>query len=152
MPYSVNTRTVVAHPIAAVRRRVRIPEIARTWKPALDQVWAFLRSHRSLKAGHNVFVYHHPADRDAPMAIDFGVQVTGPFDGEGEVVATETPAGEVAATLHVGPYDKLGAAHDAIHAWRASSGRSFGGSSWEIYGDWSNDPAKLETEVLYLLR
>jgi effector-binding domain-containing protein len=152
MAYTVTTRTVAAHPIAAVRRRVRIPEIARAWKPALDQVWAFLRRHPSLKAGHNVFVYHHPVDRDAPMGIDFGVQVTGAFDSEGEVVSAETPSGEVAVTLHVGPYDKLGAAHDAVHAWCASSGRTFGGSSWEIYGDWTDDPAKLETEVLYLLR
>ena len=72
-------------------------------------------------------------------------------EGAGEVIATETPAGEVAASMHVGPYDKLGGAHDAVHAWRAASGRSFGGCSWEIYGDWHNDPAKLQTTVHMLI-
>jgi effector-binding domain-containing protein len=153
MSYEVTTRTVVARPIAAVRRRILVRDIAHAWKPALDQVWAFLRRHKDLRAGgHNVFLYHHPAQREAPMDVDFGVQVVRPFEGEGEVISTETPAGEVAATVHVGPYDGLGAAHDAVHAWRASSGRSFGGRSWEIYGDWNDDPAKLDTQVLYLLR
>lgn len=85
------------------------------------------------------------------MDIDFGVQVIRPFEGEGEVICTKTPAGEVAMTTHVGSYDELAAAYDAIHSWRAATGRAFGGSSWEIYGDWTNDATKLETQVVYLL-
>jgi effector-binding domain-containing protein len=133
---------------------VRIGEIAGAWKPALDQVWAFLARNPGLRAaaGHNVFLYHHPARREDPMDIDFGVQVIRPFPSEGEVISTETPAGEVAITVHVGPYDQLAGAHDAIHAWRAANRRELAGCSWEIYGDWSDDPAKLETRVVYLLR
>lgn len=85
------------------------------------------------------------------MDIDFGVQVTRSFTKEGEVFATETPAGKVAAALHVGPYERLGETHDAIHAWAADNKMTFAGKSWEIYGDWSDDPAKLETRVEYLL-
>ena len=36
------------------------------------------------------------------MDVDFGVQVTRSFPKEGEVFATETPAGRVATALHVG--------------------------------------------------
>jgi effector-binding domain-containing protein len=153
MSHEVVIETVPAQAIAAVRRRVRIGEVAGAWGPALDQVWAFLGRNPGLRAGgHNVFLYHHPARRDEPMEVDFGVQVIRPFPGEGEVIATETPAGEVATTLHVGPYDQLSAAHDAVHAWRAANNRTFAGCSWEIYGDWSDDPARLETRILYLLR
>jgi hypothetical protein len=41
--------------------------------------------------------------------------------------------------------------HDAIHAWRAANNRAFAATSWEIYGDWSDDPSKLETTIVYLL-
>jgi len=148
----VTVRTVSARKLAAVRRSVKIGAVATAWRPALDQVWAFLRTHPGLRTdGHNVFVYHHPASRDAPMDVDFGVEVIRPFEREGDVVPTETPAGEVAMAVHVGGYDQLRRTHDAIHAWRAEADRTFAGTSWEIYGDWSDDPSKLETTVCYLL-
>jgi len=153
MNYQVETRTVTSQTLAAVRRRVLSRDIGRTWKPALDLVWEFLRRHEDLRAGgHNCFLYHHAARPDEPMEIDFGVQVVRSFNDEGEVVCTQTPAGEVAMTTHVGGYDKLGAAHEAMQKWRAANGRVFGGYSWEIYGDWTDDMSKLETQVVYLLR
>jgi effector-binding domain-containing protein len=151
MNCQVVTRTVSAQPLAAVRRRALSRDVGRIWKPALDLVWEFLRRHQGLRAdGHNCFLYHHPAHREA-MDIDFGVQVIRPFEGEGEVICTETPAGEVAVATHVGSYDKLAAAHDALRSWRVATGRVFGEWSWEIYGDWTDDTTKLETQVVYLL-
>ena len=149
---NVSVQTVASRKLAAVRRRVTIGSVATAWRPALDQVWAFLRTHAGLRTdGHNVFVYHHPASRDAPMDVDFGVEITRIFEPEGDVFPTDTPSGEVAMAVHVGAYDQLKHSHDAIHAWRAREGRSFAGTSWEIYGDWSDDPSKLETTVCYLL-
>ena len=148
----VTLETVAARTIAAVRRRVKLGSVGAAWRPALDEVWAFLRAHPGLRTdGHNIFVYHHPASRDAPMDVDFGVEVVRAFEREGDVAPAETPAGEIATAVHVGGYDQLHRAHDAIHAWRAQTGRTFAGMSWEIYGDWSDEPAKLETTVCYLL-
>ena len=152
MKYQVVTRTVSSQTLAAVRRHVRIGNVGRAWKPALDLVWEFLRRHEGLRTdGHNCFLYHHPAHGEAAMVVDFGVQVIRPFQDAGEVVCTETPAGEVAMTTHIGSYGKLAAAHEAINSWRAATGRAFGACSWEIYGDWNDDEAKLETQVVYLL-
>ena len=85
------------------------------------------------------------------MEVDFGVEVTRAFEPAGEVAPAETPAGEVAMAVHVGGYDRLHRTHDAIHAWRDRTGRTFAGRSWEVYGDPSPDPAKTETTVCYLL-
>jgi|SRR5579862_727234 len=150
---NVTVQTVSARKLAAVRRRVKIRSVGTAWRPALDEVWAFLRGHPGLRTdGHNVFVYHHPPSRDVPMDVDFGVEVTRTFDPVGEVVPAETPAGQVAMAVHVGSYDRLHQARDAIHAWRTRNGQAFSGTSWEIDGDWSNDPSKLVTTVCYLLR
>ena len=70
---------------------------------------------------------------------------------EGDVRPVETPGGEVVTTLHRGPYDRLSGAHTAIHDWCGRNGKRIGGFSWEIYGDWTDDPNKLETTVVYLL-
>ena len=151
MKYDVVVETVPAELIAAVRATVPISGISRAWKPALDQVWAFLQTKPELKPGHNLFLYYHPERRDQPMNIDFGVQVTRRFEPAANVRCIETPSGEVATTVHTGPYDRLGAAHDAIHAWCAANNRKIAQASWEIYGDWNDDPARLETTIRYLL-
>jgi len=151
MSYEVVTKTVSAQLLAAVRRRVLIGDVGRAWKSALDLVWEFLHRYEGLRTdGHNCFLYHHAANEGA-IDIAFGVQVIRPFTDEGDVICIETPAGEVAMTTHIGSYARLAAAHNAVHSWRAATGRAFGAYSWEVYGDWTADEAKLETEVVYLL-
>jgi effector-binding domain-containing protein len=63
-----------------------------------------------------------------------------------------TPGGAVATTVHIGPYNQMKSAHVAIHEWVRENGRHIAGPSWEVYGDWSDDPAKLRTDIYYLLR
>jgi effector-binding domain-containing protein len=150
MSYQVTIETVTPRILAAVHRRVPRGQVSREFKPALDKVWAFLRQNPGLRVdGHNVFLYHHEASAIRP--VDFGVEVTRAFDGAGDVRCVTTPAGEAARLVHRGPYDGLGDAHAALHAWCDSNGRSIGRHSLEIYGDWSDDPAKLETTIQYLL-
>jgi hypothetical protein len=94
--------------IAAVRRTAAPREVSTVFRPALDQVWAFLRAHPGLRTdGHNVFLYHHVDRPEDGMPIDFGVEVTRRFDPEGEVHCRETPAGEAAVLVHRGAYSGL---------------------------------------------
>jgi effector-binding domain-containing protein len=144
--HEVNLATVAAQTIAAVRERVTPADIASRFGPALDQVWQFVRG-AGLRTGHNVFVY----DDAHPGLIEFGVQVDTRFADEDVVVCTETPAGTVATTVHMGPYDQLGPAHAAVRAWCRHEGRAMTGIFWEVYSDWDDDPARLRTDVFYLL-
>ena len=149
----MNVQVVSARILAAVRRKVAIGDVGTVWRPAPDQVWSFLRTQPDLRTdGHNIFLYHHPARRGDPMDVDFGVEVVREFAPSGDVRPVKTPAGEVAAALHIGPYDRLGRTHEAVQAFAAANDRALASESWEIYGDWSDDPAKLETTVMYLLR
>ncbi len=153
MDYSVKIEHLRPRLLAAVRRTAAPREIPTVFKPALDQVWAFLGKHKGLRTdGHNVFLYHHVDRPEAGMPIDFGVEVTRPFDPQGDVRCVETPAGEAAVVVHQGTYGGLPKAHAALHAWCAANARKIGACSLEVYGDWSEDPSKLETTIQYLLR
>ena len=150
--YDIVLADVAARPMAAVHTSVPVGQVAAAWRPALDKVWAFLRAHEGLRTdGHNIFVYRHPVRPGAPMEVDFGVEVSRAFAGEGEIVFAHTPAGRVASTVHVGPPDRLADANAAIEAWCRANHRSLAGVSWEIYGDPGDDPATLEVQVFYLL-
>jgi effector-binding domain-containing protein len=62
---------------------------------------------------------------------------------------TQTPGGRVVTTAHIGPYDEMGAAYDAIHAYVRDNRLKVIGPSWEVYGHWSDDPARLRTDVFF---
>jgi effector-binding domain-containing protein len=151
MTYKVAIQTCAPRILAAVRRRVQIKDISTAFKPALDLVWEFLRRDRGLRTdGHNIFLYHHETPEIVP--VDFGVEVVRSFTAEGDVDCVTTPAGEAAVVVHRGPYAKIPDAHQALHRWCEANGRKIGDHSMEIYGDWSNDPEKLETTIVYFLR
>ena len=72
--------------LAAVRRQVAVGALASASRPALDQVWNFLRSQPELRSdGHNIFLYQHPTQPGAPILCDFGVEITSPGSRQGRV-------------------------------------------------------------------
>ena len=64
-----------------------------------------------------------------------GFVVPGPFEGEGEVVHLQLPETDVATTTHLGPYDSLGEAYDALRRQARTLGREVDedGPMWEEY-------------------
>jgi effector-binding domain-containing protein len=152
---AISVATAEPRVLAAVRRSgVRPGTVGQVFGSALDEVWAFLGSQPGLHAGgHNVFLYHHPAEgRDGSMDIDFGVEVSRRFDGDGSVACIETPGGRTVVAVHRGSYHRLPATHAAIHEWCRVTGQQVGAWSMEIYGDWHDDESKLETTIVYALR
>jgi hypothetical protein len=138
--------------LAAVKRSVPRGGVGAAWKPALDQVWAFLRTQPGLRErGHNVFLYRHPGRPGDPIEAAFGVEVVRAFARAGDVEAVTTPSGEAAVATHRGPYDRMHETHRAIRRFMEQEGRASAGWSWEIYGDPAADPAGLETTIAYLL-
>jgi hypothetical protein len=151
----ITMETVGEQPLAAVLERVRQRDIGSRVAPNLDKVYAFLREHDHLRfpGAHNVLLYRHidGPRLDGKMRVEYAVQVRQAFERTGEVFASATPAGHIATATHVGPYERLGDAHDAVQHWCKANHHPLAGIEWEIYGDWNNDPARLETQVCYLI-
>jgi effector-binding domain-containing protein len=140
-------RTTVPSPTAVVVQATTWEEFPRLWPVLLDEVYAFVRGGGTTQTGHNVMLY-----RDDVPNVEVGIEVAGSFVPSGRVVPSELPAGRVATTVLRGGYEGLGAAHAAVLAWCAANDHMLTGTRWEIYGDWREDPADMETEISYLLR
>jgi effector-binding domain-containing protein len=150
MAYEVTVETVAEQVIAAARLRTSFAAISREIGALLDGPWAFVRAQPGLwTTGHNVAIYWDTSDDGS---IEVGIQVTRPFEETDLVVRSATPGGRVARTAHYGPYDRLGAAHEAVMTWCRARGHETALPCWEIYGDWHDDPSQLRTDVLYLLK
>lgn len=146
MHYDVKVTANAESPTAVVAATTTWERFPTQWKQMLDQVWAFLRDSDLRTDGHNVMLY-----KDDVPNVEVGVQVTRSFTAAGPVVPSRLPGGRVARTIHRGSYDRLDEPHRAVREWCAAQGLLLAGPRWEIYGDWRENPAELETEVVYLL-
>ena len=121
-PSTYRLFTLASWPRCGARsRRARLAR--RGVRPWTRSGSSFAASRGPRTDGHNIFLYHHPTQPDAPILCDFGVEVTHTFETAGEVYETETPAGEAAVAVHRGPYNRMNEAHDAIRKWMAANRR-----------------------------
>jgi hypothetical protein len=139
MAYTVEAKPVQAQPIAIVRGRASRANLARQIRALFDDFYGGFKQ----KGGLNI-VFYPGTGGGGEFDIECGVQV----ESGGN---SSTPAGTAATVTYFGPYDRMRPAHEAIHVWARDNGRSLAGPSWEVYGHWSDDPAKLQTDIFYLL-
>ena len=71
------------------------------------------------------------------LDIEAGFPVGRPLPGKGDMQAAEMPGGQAATCLHVGPYDAVGPAYEALAQFIKDNGREASGVAYEMY---LNDP------------
>lgn len=137
--------------LAVVRLRAAQRELPRVVPAACGKVWNVIKARQITGAGRHVALY-----LDDQINLEVGVELDVPFVGDGDVVPSVLPQGTAATAVHMGPYDRLHGAHQAIRDWCAAQGHALAGPSWEIYGhwldEWNRDPSKIRTDVFYLLK
>ena len=144
---------VEARPTAVVAQTTTWAEFPGLWGQLLGEVYGFVRGRTDLATGagdelwQNVMLY-----RDQRPDVEVGVLVSGSFEPEGRVIASELPGGEVATATHRGDYSRLGITHDAVREFVVAAGRELAGPCWEIYGHAGPDPSEAEAELFWLLR
>lgn len=151
MPYQIELKHFEPTYTAVIRSRVRHEELSKFVPAACGEVWSFIRSAGLPRAGRHVALYLN----DGQDSVEVGAEVGAPFSGNGRVECSRLPGGQVATAAHFGPYKSLGEAHNTIRKWCDQHGHRLSKTSWEIYGhwqeSWNSDPAKIRTDVFYLL-
>ena len=154
MNYDVRLETCAgAGHQAVVRLRARPEELSKVVPAACGKVWNVIRARNIAGAGRHVALH-----RDAQINLEVGVELDAPLvgGGDGDVVPSQLPVGEVECTVHFGPYHELRAAHAAVRDWCARRGRALAGPNWEVYDpwrdEWNRDPSQICTDVFYLLK
>ena len=130
---------VPERPIAIVRGRANSANLPAKIRESFDQFYAGFKG----KGGLNI-VYYPGTGVAGEFDIACGVQLE-------QGGNASTPAGTVATTIYMGPYNQMKPAHQAIHQWARENCRQLAGPSWEVYGHWNDDPSQLRTDIFYLL-
>ena len=85
------------------------------------------------------------------VAVEAGFPVGSEIAGDGRVEPSVLPCGLAAVTTHIGRYEDLRAAYDAVHEWLNAHRYMTAGPHWEVFFDDPHaepDPSRWRTDVV----
>jgi effector-binding domain-containing protein len=152
MTYQCEIVERIMQPALSISRTVSIQALPQTLGQVFVQIAQYLQECDEPAAGPP-FVAYYNMDMQA-LQVEIGMPVAHNLPGKGEIQAVQMPSGKLGACVHIGPYEEIGAAYEALTAYVQDSGYQASGVSYEIY---LNDPTctppqELRTQILFPLR
>lgn len=132
MEYQIKIEDIGAQRVAAVVEKVPISEVGAFIGEAFRLVMAALKEQQLAPSGPPFARYQMLGDT---FEVTAGFPTEGRVEATGRVVSAELPGGSVATTAHIGAYDHVNLAYDAIMAWLPTQGMQASGDTWEVYLD-----------------
>lgn len=112
----------------------------------MDKMWQVVKSNNLSNKGLNIWVY------EKDHAVFAGVELNN-IPGENIGLEQKTVSLlKYAAYMHIGPYSQIGQATQNMKDELKIRGYETLLPHIEIYGHWTNDETKLETEILMALK
>lgn len=144
--YQVDQRGVQL--VASVRLKCNPDAIMATLTVVFPEIMQHLNATGARMTGAPFTRYH--AFGETEIDLEAGFPVAEAIAEKGRVKNSKLPAGRTLTAWHIGPYEKLGAAHKALQAYAAAQKLAARGGAWEVY--WSDpgmvpDPAKWRTQL-----
>jgi effector-binding domain-containing protein len=139
MEYVIAAREVGPQTVFSIRDRRASPDIPGFLSEAFGELFGRLSLLGVRPAGHPFVIYHAfgPAEIDAEVCVPIAEVAS----ATGRIRSRELPAVTVARTLHVGPYEDLGAAYRALTEWINRNGLEAAGPVRERYLNGPGDGA-----------
>lgn len=146
--YQVQLKEVSPQKVVCVGGKAAMENIGQEMGKVYGQIFQYLGSQKTAPAAPPLAVYYSPSGQE----IDFEacVPVAEGVSGKGEIEVKELAGGQMASVMHLGPYDGLGRAYDALVQWMTKEGYEAAGPPREVYLVGApNDPSDYKTEILW---
>lgn len=141
-----------AQPVASVRTHAPMENISQVLGQAYGAVAQYLGQIGQHPIGEPFTAYYNKDMTNLDLEIGFPVAKAIP--GKDSVQPGEIPGGKVVTCMHIGPYDKIAAAYEAMDKWMKDNHVEPSGVCYEFY---LNDPQQtppeaLETRIMFPLK
>jgi len=146
--YEVESKVLSETPTVVLKGKVAVAEFPDFLGRAYEASAAY-----ALKAGVPMVgppFGRYRAISDEEFDVEAGFPVAFAVEGDDHVAAGSLPAGPAAITWHIGPYDRVGEAYEALGKWIDENGGVPDGAGWEIYysDPGTTQPAEYRTQVV----
>jgi effector-binding domain-containing protein len=147
--YDIHAEARNAQVTAVARATLTVAELPPWLGKAYAAVAELLTAQRAGPAGPPFARFHMLGG--GRLEVEAGFPATRPIEGNGDVQPSELPGGQVAVTMHIGPYEQMEPGYAALASWVGEHGGKLAGDAWEVYfSDPSTepDPATWRTEIV----
>jgi effector-binding domain-containing protein len=131
--YEIESADLQEQQVALVRGRIRLTDIPAFLETALTSCPG-VAVREGLRLTGPPYARYRFLDDDT-IDIDAGFPVSGPVVRAGGVEPGFLPGGHVVTTVHVGAYEDVGAAYEALERYLVENGYEPAGTAWECYLD-----------------
>lgn len=149
--YEIEDRVLVEQPTLVMRGKVAVVEMPQFLGKAYGAVETRLAEVGGTYAGPPFARYRALDEKFEEFEVEAGFPVIAPVDGDEHVASSTLPGGKAAVTWHVGPYEKLGPAYEAVMKWITERNGVPIGDAWEVYHSDPGvepNPERWRTEVI----
>ena len=145
MDYEIKLVELEPQPVLGVEAQIAPPQLGEALGQILPKVFQYIHEQGQEMAGRPFLRYLNMGDQ---FHIDAGIPTVQPVSGKGDILSKTLPGGRSATTLHLGSYETVGEAWNALFAWcdeqnllTGMGGPGMGG--WDVY---ENDPTEVSPE------
>lgn len=152
MSYEIRLLELPDQPTLVMRSILPVGKLPEFFGKAYGGIMAYLSELGEYPSGMP-FAAYYGLDMNA-LDIEAGFPVARELEGKGEIKPGVIPAGKYISTIHIGAYDAVQPAYDALVQWAKENGYETTGISYEYFlNDPSTDPSiEPETEIRYPLK
>lgn len=149
MEYTTKLLELKSQPTLVMRAINPVEKLPQFFGAAYSAVMAYLSEMGESPTGMPFGKYYN-LDMNA-LDVEAGFPVGRAFPDNDQIIASIIPAGLYISTLHVGSYDSIQPAYDALTEWSKSNGYEPSGVAYEYYlNDPSENPKIVpETEIRF---
>ena len=131
MAYQVESRELTPELLASVIVECPMADLPRVMPESFGRVWEVITAQGVRPTGGAVALYHKYGEDS--VRVEIGFTVATEIRADQGVSPSRLPGGLVLTTAHVGRYEEIGPAYQAIQVHAANSGLVLTESMWEVY-------------------
>ena len=151
MTYQCELKEQPAQPALSIRTRAAVQDLPQVFGKAYGAIMQYLGELGEQPAGMPFAAYYNMDMQNLDIEIGFPVSRQLP-DKDG-IQASQLPGGKWATVLHIGPYDQVTPAYNALSQWTKDNGYEATGVVYEVYfSEPETPPQEIRTLIMFPLK
>ncbi len=148
MAYQCELKEQAAQPALTIRTHTAVQDLPQLFGRTYSAIGQYLGELGEAPAGMPFVAYHDLNMQN--LDVEVGFPVAHPMDARGDIQPSQFPGGMLASVWHIGPYDQIGSAYDALTTWIKERGYQPAGPVYEIYySEPETPPEEIRTQVIF---